>query len=128
VSRIMLWRMQQQTTASNRKITCKFVFKSNSLNVFFKMLKEFSTTPTSTYMFIEYCLHIVWWAFPTCLWGIISHGSRRYFYPNVCKVWCFFHHLDSFRTTPRSQPCGINLKSIRCGDHSLSQASPQIYF
>jgi len=36
--------MQQQTTTSNIKTTCKFVFKNNFLNVFFKMSKEFSMT------------------------------------------------------------------------------------
>jgi hypothetical protein len=120
-SRIMLWRMQQQITASSRKRTCEFVFKSNSPNIFFKMLKEFSTTLLPQHICLSNnASNIVWWAFATCLWGIMSHGSRGYLYPHVCKVQFFFHHLDSFRTTPHSQPCGINLKVVRCGFHSSS--------
>ncbi len=70
--------MHQQTTTSS-KTTSNFVFKNNSLKVFFKMPKAFFMTLLPQYSWLlKSTSSAIWWTFPICLWIIMNHGNKGY--------------------------------------------------
>ncbi len=99
--------MQQQTTTSSRKRTSKFVFKNNSLKVFFKMPKAFFMTLLPQYScLLKSTSSAIWRTFPICLWRIMKHGNKGYHLsPSMyglisLSILRFNHNSSPFTTLP----------------------------
>lgn len=104
-SNIMLYKIQQHTTTSSKKTTCKLVLSNNSLKKFFKIPNEFSTKLVLQLNCLQHLSlnWIVYWIMIPKLYNehclVYEVSSTMAIMDNRywlwCKVWCHFH-LDQF--------------------------------